>query len=110
MKAWLSRLFYEHRPHTRLDLLAPDLLTEVLIGVKPDGERVVFAGKHEGNEQAHVLVARSVIEAGVDLLRAAPLSQQDAVTVARGLLGVSLDLGKQFGFQIDITHPQEGHP
>jgi len=112
LRGWGSRLFHEHRPHTRLDLLAPDLLTEVVIGVKPNGERTVFAGKHEGDLAAHVMVARSVIEAGVDLLRSVPLSQEDAVIVARGLAGVGMELGRQYGFQLNITHhpSQEGKP
>ncbi|MBI2508860.1 MAG: hypothetical protein HYV99_02400, partial [Betaproteobacteria bacterium] len=104
VKTWGSRLFANHRPHTRLDLLAPDLLTEVVIGIKLNGERTVFSSKHEGDQAAHVMVAQSVLEAGIDLLRATPLTQQDAVRIVQGLMGFGLDLGRQHGFQVDVMH------
>lgn len=109
MRAWLARLFREHRPHTPLDLLLPDLLTEVVIGIKRDGERTVFAGKHEGDQQAQVMVAQSVMEAGIDLLKGTPLTQQDAVRIVQGLMGFGVTLGRQHGFEVNINN-QGGPP
>ena len=70
MRAWLARLFSDHlKPHTRLNLLAPALLGEVIIHVKADGERLVYTGKMEASPEEIVKVIQSVIEAGFDLAK-----------------------------------------
>lgn len=66
---WYARLFREHRPHTRLDLLAPPLLAEVIVHVKPNGERLVYMSKAEASPQELVLIVQSVVEAGMDLAK-----------------------------------------
>lgn len=69
VKGWLARLFHEHAPHTRLDLTAPALIAEVVIHVKSDGERMVYASKMEASPEEIVKVVQAVIEAGMDLAR-----------------------------------------
>lgn len=66
---WLTRVFQEHRPHTPLDLLAPALLGEIIIHVKPDGERLVYVSKTEATPQELMMLVQSVVEAGMDLAR-----------------------------------------
>ena len=69
IRRWFNRLFANHRPHTRLDLLAPALLGEVVIHVKADGERLVYTSKMEASPEELVKVIQSVIEAGFDLAK-----------------------------------------
>lgn len=62
-------LFRSHRPHTRLDLLAPALLAEVIIHIKPTGERMVYVSKMEASPQEIMLMVQAVVEAGMDLAK-----------------------------------------
>ena len=69
IRRFLSRLFSEHRAHTRLDLLAPPLLAEVIISIKPDGDRVVLVSKSEASPQEIITIIHSVVQSGMDLAK-----------------------------------------
>ena len=61
--------FRHHRPHTPLDLTAPALLAEVIIHVKPNGDRMVYASKTEATPQETMMIVQAVVEAGMDMAR-----------------------------------------
>ena len=69
MRRFLSRLFAEHRAHTRLDLLSPPLLAEVFISIKPDGDRAMLVSKSEASPQEIIIIIQSIVQSGMDLAK-----------------------------------------
>ena len=61
--------FREHRPHSPLDLLAPALLAEVSIQVRPNGDRALYVSKTEVGPEGIALIVRAIMDSGMDLAR-----------------------------------------
>lgn len=104
--AWLS---VHRRPHSPLDLLAPPLLSEVVVHVKADGARMTFMSKNEISPAQMVHVLRSVVEAVGDLTtqHAAFLQQPGVAEIVMAMTNGGVNLGQKYGMQLNF---KQGEP